>query len=42
MAESITYREEQIGGCVTVITAEVEGKLFAEKTDRRNAKGDYG
>lgn len=27
MAEIITYREEQIGGCVTVITAEVEGKI---------------
>jgi len=26
MAEVITYRENQIGGCVTIITADVEGK----------------
>ena len=26
MAEVLTYRENQIGGCVTIITAEVDGK----------------
>ena len=26
MAEVLTYRENQIGGCVTIITAEVAGK----------------
>lgn len=27
MAEVLTYRENQIGGCVTIITAEVAGKM---------------
>ena len=26
MAEILTYRENQIGGCVTIITVEVAGK----------------
>ena len=35
MAEVLTYRENQIGGCVTIITAEVAGKI-------RRIMIDYG
>jgi len=47
MAEIITYRENQIGGCVTVISAEVEGRThrimidYGSSLDDSDTKDDF-
>lgn len=47
MAEMITYRENQIGGCVTIITSEVDGKThrimidYGSSLDGSDAKDDF-
>lgn len=47
MAEVLTYREDQIGGCVTVITAEVNGEThrimidYGSSLDGSDTKDDF-
>lgn len=47
MAEVITYRGEQIGGCVTVITAELDGQIhrimidYGSSLDGSDTKDDF-
>ena len=47
MAEIITYREDQIGGCVTLITADVDGKThrimidYGSSLDGGDTKDDF-
>lgn len=47
MAEVITYREDQIGGCVTVITSEVNGEThrimidYGSSLDGNDTKDDF-
>ena len=47
MAEIFTYRENQIGGCVTVFTADVDGQThrimidYGSSLDGSDTKDDF-